>query len=323
MLGGGWGPGREEGWEQEKQQRRLAQGHLVPKSSVSLPFLSNSLLPSSLSGPPPLCLCKCVCVSFLLFLCHCFCAASPPTQASSPPAPLYLSLSLSVSVSHSLYPFSLQVGWRKKPTTDLNPATSPPVSSLSPGPGQSPPVLPFCILGGEALSPCGPILASTPQLPPAPPSLLPLAGFSPPTAPASLLSLFSVSVSLPPPPSIPVPPALSLGFFLLLLSPLTLADAISGSGQLSNISVGREKPRVSCSFSGQGCGRVVSAVLPQGAGQVSGALFSLAPAWESQNHGVLESTEVRTHQAMGLQNKDREKGRLRLGMAEEVLSCGG
>lgn len=123
-------------------------------------------------------------------------------------------------LSFCLTSLSFQVGWRKRPTIDLNPPrrrphlpcpqprtahSGPPFSTLGEGP--SLPVAP--------LSPCGPASSPTPSLPPTFPSLLPLAGFSPPTAPASLPP-FSVSL-----PSLPRDPALySLpGLFFTPLSP--------------------------------------------------------------------------------------------------------
>lgn len=108
-------------------------------------------------------------------------------------------LSLSISYSVSFFPpLSLQVGWRRKPTTDLSPTTSP-VSSLSPKPRTAPASPPHFVFCGEE-----PSLPMAPPWPPPPPLSLDtptLAGFSP-LPPASLLSLFCVSFSPFPHPSI-------------------------------------------------------------------------------------------------------------------------
>lgn len=140
---------------------------------------------------------------------------------------------------------SFQVGWRKRPTIDLSHHHVARVFP-TPSPGQPSPVPPFCTLGGGAFSPHGPPLSLWPSLlshtsiTSHVPSLLPLAGFSPPTAPASLLPLSSVSLPLS-----PLQLCLSFPPWALFYSPgpRLLAYAISGSNseQLSNISVGREK----------------------------------------------------------------------------------
>ena len=188
-------------------------------------------LPSPLlSGPPPLCVCLCVFAPLDFFLCRC------------------LSVSACVSLRARLSrlclfpPLSLQVGWRRKPTTDLSPTTSR--ISFLPSRAQDRPLQcpSFCILGGGALSPLGP--ASSSELPPPSPTPRPLAGFSPRPCPAPCLStlpLFCVCLFLS---SSPLPPRPLPGLFFTPRRPL--ADAVSGSGQLSNISVGREKPCVSC-----------------------------------------------------------------------------
>lgn len=121
-----------------------------------------------------------------------------------------------------------------------------------PSPGPPLPVPPILYSAGR--SPLSP----WPHLGPHPLHYLltPLLWLASLPCPLPLSSLFSVSVSLPflTPLSIPPAPATSLGSFLLPFSPS--ADAVSGSGQLSNISVGREKQCVcrAC-FLDRDCGR--------------------------------------------------------------------
>lgn len=185
---------------------------------------------------------------------------------------------------------SFQVGWRKRPTIDL----SHHVARVfpAPSPGQPSPVPPFCTLGGGAFSPHGPPLSSWPSLllPHTSvtshfPSLLPLAGFSPPTAPASLLPPFSVSLSLS-----PLQPRPSFPPWALFYSPgpRLLADAISGSNseQLSNISVGREKACACCACqrSRGWMGALCQSPVPGDSHEPSLASSSATRSWVVQSH---------------------------------------
>lgn len=154
-------------------------------------------------------------------------------------------MALSVCLPLTDSPLSFQVGWRKRPTIDLSHHHIARVFP-APSPGQPSPVPPFCTLGGGAFSPHGPPLSlwssllSHTSVTSHFPSLLPLAGFSPPTVPASLLPPSSVSLPLSPLQHCPSFPPWALFYSP---GPRLLAYAISGSNseQLSNISVGREK----------------------------------------------------------------------------------
>lgn len=59
-------------------------------------------------GPPPFCVCPCVSAPLGFFVCLSVC----------------LCVSLCPSLPSLFPPLSLQVGWRRKPTTDLSPTTS-------------------------------------------------------------------------------------------------------------------------------------------------------------------------------------------------------
>lgn len=133
------------------------------------------------------------------------------------------SLSLSRALLHVSLSFflCLQVGWRRKPTTDLTPPHRPSLP-CPPSPGQPSPVPPFCILGEGPSLPMAPPWPLPPQfiscLPTSPLWLASLSNLPPdPLSP----SLFSVSLFLS--LSSPLPPgplcAPSLGSFLLPLTP--------------------------------------------------------------------------------------------------------
>lgn len=202
--------------------------------------LANSPFVLSLWASSPLSpACLCVSVPFGLFLCGhlslCLC--------------FFLSVPVStVSVSFLLC-LSLQVGWRRKPTTDLTPSHRP--SLTRPSPGQHPPVPPILYSGGKGPISRWPHLGLTPQVIPCLPPSLPLWLAPCPPPPASLLSPLSLlCVSAPlllltptshPPPS-PIP-----GLFFTPSHPPGRCHL--GSGQLSNISVGREKQCVLCLLS--------------------------------------------------------------------------
>lgn len=139
---------------------------------------------------------------------------------------------------------SFQVGWRKRPTIDLNPPRRRPhLPCPQPRTAHSGP--PFCTLGGGAFSPRGPPLSLWPSLLS---HTLVTSHFSlsspsdwllSPHSPCLSSSLFCVS---PVSPSRPCPLFPTWALFYSP-QPRPLADAISGSNseQLSNISVGREK----------------------------------------------------------------------------------
>lgn len=132
-------------------------------------------------------------------------SGSPPLRLCLSPVPVCLRVSVSFFLC-------LQVGWRRKPTTDLTPPTSPISSLPPPSPGQPPPVPPFCILGEGPSLTAAPPWPSLPQLISCLPSSSPLAGFSPrppgpPLPPLSFLCVYSsllLAPSSPPPPS-PLP----------------------------------------------------------------------------------------------------------------------
>ena len=183
-------------------------------------------LPSPLlSGPPPLCVGPRVSAPLDFFLCRCLSVTA------------CASLRARLSRLWLFPPVSLQGGWRRKPTTDLSPTTSH-VSFLPPRAQDRPLQCPsFCILGGGALSPRGPAPSS--DLPPPSPRPAPWLASLPAPTPAPCLSplpLFCVCLFLS---SSPLPPRPLPGLFFTPRRPL--ADAVSGSGQLSNISVGRRE----------------------------------------------------------------------------------
>ena len=160
--------------------------------SIPLAPLTSPLL----SGPPPLCVCPRVSAPLDFFLCRCLSVSA------------CASLRAGLSRLCLFPPLSLQVGWRRKPTTDLSPTTSR-VSFLPPRAQDRPLQCPsFCILGGGALSPRGPAPSS--DLPPPSPTPRPLAGFSPRPHPRPLPlsppSLLCVSVPLRLPPAAQPPP---------------------------------------------------------------------------------------------------------------------
>lgn len=262
----GGGAGRHPGgWSDANLALCLPTSLLCPRLPLPFPTRSSPCL----SGPP---LCPSTCVlSFLVSSCVC--------------VSLFFSVLvlLPMPVSLRVCFFPLQVGWRRKPTTDLNPTTSP-ISSLPPKPRRAPSSPPNFVFSGE-----GPSLPLAPTLAPPPqsisgPSLCPhpLLASLPPTpptpVPASLLS-FLCLCSSPSAPSNSQPPPWAL-FYSPSASP-TLADAVSGSGQLSNISVGREKRCVLCLLSGLEGG--VREGVPCAGGLTQCQEYGLAPAWESQN----------------------------------------
>lgn len=111
-----------------------------------------------------------------------------------------------------------------------------------------------------------------------------------------LSPLFSVSLFLL--LSSPLPPSSLPGLFFY--SPSTPADAISGSGQLSNISVGREKQCVCVvlAFWTGDVGGMVSLVLAPVAGGVTRHQeFHLASAWKSQDLRVIKSWSFRSNES--------------------------
>lgn len=170
-------------------------------------------------------------------------AVSLSSSLSLCPRVLLVSLSLSIPV---LLLFSLlQVGWRKKPTTDLTSAHMRLFSSLSPSrPGQPPPGPRILYSGGGASLP---VALPRPPVPPgiclsplwlaSRPALVPAPGLAPP---------LSVSVSRS---STPQPPP-----WALLYSP---HHPGTGSGQLSNISVGERSHVCQARFLDQGVGTTV------------------------------------------------------------------
>lgn len=166
---------------------------LLP-SALSLHPLGTSSLCPSLRASSFLCLSLCLCpfglLSVSLSLSLCLCVSPCPSLPALFP------------------PLSLQVGWRRKPTTDLSPTTSR-VSFLPLRAQDRPLQCPsFCILGGGALSPRGPAPSS--DLPPPSPTPRPLAGFSPRPRPRPLPlsppSLLCVSVPLLLTPASQTPP---------------------------------------------------------------------------------------------------------------------
>lgn len=194
--------------------------------SIPLAPLTSPLL----SGPPPLCVCPRVSAPLDFFLCRCLSVSA------------CASLRAGLSRLCLFPPLSLQVGWRRKPTTDLSPTTSR-VSFLPPRAQDRPLQCPsFCILGEGPFLPVAPPPQVISRLPP--PRPVPWLASLPAPTPAPCLSplpLFCVCLFLS---SSPLPPRPLPGLFFTPRRPL--ADAVSGSGQLSNISVGREKPCVSC-----------------------------------------------------------------------------
>lgn len=189
----GGGAGRHPGgWSDANLALCLPTSLLCPRLPLPFPTRSSPCL----SGPP---LCPSTCVlSFLVSSCVC--------------VSLFFSVLvlLPMPVSLRVCFFPLQVGWRRKPTTDLNPTTSP-ISSLPPKPRRAPSSPPNFVFSGE-----GPSLPLAPTLAPPPqsisgPSLCPhpLLASLPPTPPLPpsppLSSLFCVSVPLPLLPLLPSP----------------------------------------------------------------------------------------------------------------------
>lgn len=263
MEGGGWGAGGqvEARWAEPCADLSLCLPHLP----LCCPSAPSPLLSPWLSGLPPLRLCL---------------------------SPVPVSMSLSVS-----FFLCLQVGWRRKPTTDLTPPTSP-ISSLPPKPRTAPTSPPILYSGGGALSPRGPTLTLTPSTYLPPPTLSPLWLASlptpPPTSPLSFLCLCSSPSPRPflPAPTQPPP-------WALFYSPSPLADAISGSGQLSNISVGREKC-VLYLLSGPGVWAGAGTccwVIHEASGILPGTSLGATEFRESSSHGVLDPTKVRVRAA--------------------------
>uniref|UniRef100_A0A2K6PA61 Na(+)/K(+)-exchanging ATPase n=1 Tax=Rhinopithecus roxellana TaxID=61622 RepID=A0A2K6PA61_RHIRO len=194
---------------------------------------SHSSLSSHLSGPP-LCLLTGLCLcGFLVSLPLC-----PSLCWVARFACLFPSLTLSLS-------FLLCLSRLGGEGNLLLTSAPPHRPSLPCPPGLGPPLPVPPILYSAGRSPLSP----WPHLGPHPLHYLL-------TPPLWLASLPCPPLSLPflTPLSIPPAPATSLGSFLLPFSPL--ADTVSGSGQLSNISVGREKQCVchAC-FLDRDCGR--------------------------------------------------------------------
>lgn len=176
----------------------------------------------------------------------------------------------------------LQVGWRRKPTTDLTPHIAHlfPAPQAQDSPHQSPH---FVFWGRGPLSPwphLGPCpLNLSPASPPPPSGWLLSPTF--PWTPSPPLSFLCHCSSPSPHPFLPTPSAPPP--WALFYSPSPPTDAISGSGQLSNISVGREKPAcVVLAFWPRGWGGGVPS-----AGSRGRVIHTTPGAMESQSHWVM------------------------------------
>lgn len=186
---GGEGPvGQRDGAESWLGGQAAAAGGGAGKPHVTCLMLISLCLPMSL-----LCLLSLSVWASALSFC-----LSPSFRCLSVFLSSSFSLCFSPCLSLCVCFLPLQVGWRRKPTTDLNPAPRPSLPCPSPQ-AQDSPLLspPFCILGGGAFSPHGPHLGPILSKYPWPSPSLSASGW--------LLSLPPPCLSPLPPVSVPLP----------------------------------------------------------------------------------------------------------------------